>query len=57
MASFVAVQDQTGISFEQFGLAMRRAAESEGSHPLFALEKGEMTEPDFVESLSDHLEP
>jgi epoxide hydrolase-like predicted phosphatase len=57
MSSFLAVQDQTGISFEQFGRAMRSAADGEGVHPLFALEKGHMTEPEFIEKLRVHLEP
>jgi putative hydrolase of the HAD superfamily len=57
MSSFLAVQDQTGIGFEQFGRALSRAADQDGSHPLFALEKGEMTEPAFIEKLRDHLEP
>jgi putative hydrolase of the HAD superfamily len=55
--SFVAFQDETGISFEALGKAMQAAAERNGAYPLFELEKGNMTEADFLELLRDNLEP
>ena len=55
--SFVAFQDETGISFESLGKAMQRAAEHNGAYPLFELEKGNLTEADFLELLRDNLEP
>jgi putative hydrolase of the HAD superfamily len=55
--SFVAFQDQTGIAMETLGLAMQRMAERDGSHPLFELEKGELTEALFLERIADELEP
>jgi putative hydrolase of the HAD superfamily len=55
--SFVAFQDQTGIAMETLGSAMQRIAERDGSHPLFALEKGELTEASFLERIADELEP
>jgi putative hydrolase of the HAD superfamily len=55
--SFVAFQDQTGIAMETLGLAMQRIAERDGSHPLFELEKGLLTEAEFLERIADELEP
>ncbi|MEK6251838.1 MAG: HAD family phosphatase [Actinomycetota bacterium] len=55
--SFVAFQDQTGIAMETLGSAMQRMAERDSSHPLFELEKGELTEALFLERIADELEP
>jgi putative hydrolase of the HAD superfamily len=55
--SFVAFQDETGISGETLGRAMQRIAERDGAHPLFELEKGNLTEPAFLAQVSDALEP
>jgi putative hydrolase of the HAD superfamily len=55
--SFAAVQDETGIPFEQLGNAMAVIAEEEGKHPLYELEKGEVSELDFLAKLGDALEP
>jgi putative hydrolase of the HAD superfamily len=55
--SFAAVQDQTGIPMEQLGKAMAHIAEKEGKHPLFELEKGQVSELDFLAKLGDALEP
>jgi putative hydrolase of the HAD superfamily len=55
--SFLAFQDQTGISAETLGKAMHRVAEGDGEHPLFELEKGTITEVDFLERVSSALEP
>jgi putative hydrolase of the HAD superfamily len=55
--SFVAFQDETGISFESLGRAMQRAAEKNGAYPLFELEKGNLTEEQFLDLLRDQLEP
>ena len=57
LRSFVAFQDETGISFEALGKAMHRAAERNGAYPLFELEKGNLTEAEFLELLRDNLEP
>ena len=48
IASFAAFQDQTGIAAEALGRAMQRSAERDGAHPLFELEKGRLSEPDFL---------
>ena len=55
--SFAAVQDETGIPFEELGKGMARIAEREGAHPLFELEKGRISEGGFLEKLGDELEP
>ena len=55
--SFAAFQDTTGIPAEQLGVAMQELAERDGEHPLFALEKGEMTEAAFLERIAAELEP
>jgi epoxide hydrolase-like predicted phosphatase len=55
--SFAAVQDETGIPFEELGRGMSRIAEREGKHPLFELEKGQISETDFLDKLGDALEP
>jgi putative hydrolase of the HAD superfamily len=55
--SFAAVQDETGIPFEQLGKAMTTIAEQDGKHPLFELETGKLTEADFLGKLGDELEP
>jgi putative hydrolase of the HAD superfamily len=55
--SFAAVQDETGIPFEELAEAMARIQEEEGRHPLFELETGKVTEAQFLEKLGDSLEP
>jgi putative hydrolase of the HAD superfamily len=55
--SFAAVQDQTGVPFEELVNAMTRIAEQEGRHPLFELETGRLSETDFLSKLGDNLEP
>jgi putative hydrolase of the HAD superfamily len=55
--SFAAVQDQTGVPFEELAKGMARIQEEDGNHPLFELEKGRLTEADFLRKLGDTLEP
>jgi putative hydrolase of the HAD superfamily len=55
--SFAAVQDQTGVPFEELGKAMTKIGEEDGRHPLFELETGRLTEADFLRKLGDTLEP
>ena len=57
LRSFMAFQDQTGIPWEAMGHAMQRAAERNGAYPLFELEKGRMTEAEFLALLQNELEP
>ena len=55
--SFMAYQDETGVSTENLGKAMQAATEANGDNPLYEMERGEITEVAFLELLSDHLEP
>jgi putative hydrolase of the HAD superfamily len=55
--SFAAVQDETGVPFEQLGLAMSTIEREDGAHPLYQLEKGKLSEADFLRKLGDALEP
>ncbi|MGZ5311234.1 MAG: HAD family hydrolase [Solirubrobacterales bacterium] len=55
--SFAAVQDETGIPMEELGKAMSRIEAVAGVHPLFELEKGRVSEPEFLERLAAELEP
>jgi putative hydrolase of the HAD superfamily len=53
---FLAYQEEAGVSLEQLGTAMGRAAEEHGDHPLFVLERGEITEAEFRARIEKHLE-
>lgn len=53
--SFLAFQDRTGISGESLGSAMQRIYERDGEHPLYELEKGHMSEDDFLATLRSEL--
>ena len=55
--SFAAVQDKTGIPFEELGKAMAEIDRQEGRHPLYELEKGKLSEADFLAKVGDALEP
>ena len=55
-AGFLAYQEESGVSLEELGNAMGRAAEEHGDHPLFMLERGEITEADFRARIERHLE-
>ena len=57
LGSFERVQDEIEIPVENFGKALRSAAEARGDNPLFQLERGEMEEVEFLDLLSEHLEP
>src|SRR6185503_7154545 len=54
--AFAAFQDETGISTEQLGRGMQRVAERDGEYPRFRLERGELSESQFLEDLSWGLE-
>lgn len=56
LAAFAAFQDDSGISPENLGRAMRVGLEEGEEIPLFALERGEISEDEFIEGLEDGLE-
>jgi putative hydrolase of the HAD superfamily len=54
--SFLAYQRETGIALEDLGAAMGRLMEEDGGrHPLFELEKGNITEDEFTRRLGAAL--
>jgi putative hydrolase of the HAD superfamily len=55
--AFAAIQDDIGISAESLGLAMRNNLAEGEEMPLFRLERGEISEDEFIEHLTDGLEP
>ena len=57
LGSFAALQDNIGIEPGTLGRAMQRIAERDGEHPLFELERGRLSEADFLVSLARELEP
>ena len=56
MDSFMAYQRESGILFEDIGRAMVLAMEKlDGRHPLFELEKGNLTEAEFLDLVGGEL--
>jgi epoxide hydrolase-like predicted phosphatase len=53
---FLAYQEESGVSLEELGKAMGRAAEEHGEHPLFVLERGEISEAEFRSRIEQQLE-
>jgi putative hydrolase of the HAD superfamily len=56
LAAFAAFQDDSGISPENLGLAMREGLAEGEEIPLFKLERGEISEDEFIEGLEEGLE-
>ena len=52
--AFLAMQEDVGVSVEEFGAAMRALGGEE--IPLFAMERGEITEAEFLDRLGDGFE-
>ena len=55
LGSFMALQDEIGIEAGALGRAMQRIAEREGEHPLFELERGRISEADFLATMRSEL--
>jgi putative hydrolase of the HAD superfamily len=53
--SFLAYQEHSGISIGDLGGAMARLAEETGEHPLYELERGRLSERDFLAGLERAL--
>jgi putative hydrolase of the HAD superfamily len=53
--AFLAVQDGLEIPLEAYGAAMARSARVDGVNPLYALERGEITEAEFLARLERGL--
>jgi putative hydrolase of the HAD superfamily len=54
--AFARVQEGTGVPTEAYGEAMAHSLAHDGVHPLFALERGEISEADFFARLERGLE-
>jgi epoxide hydrolase-like predicted phosphatase len=52
---FLAYQEETGVGVEELGAAMAQSAEEDGVHPLYALERGEISQPEFRHRLESRL--
>jgi putative hydrolase of the HAD superfamily len=55
MQAFNRVQDDMDVPVEAYGPAMIHSLEYDGVHPLFALERGEITEAEFLARLERGL--
>ena len=53
--AFAAWQRESGIGLEDLGTAMAAATERHGEHPLFVLEKGQITQTEFVRRVDAEL--
>jgi epoxide hydrolase-like predicted phosphatase len=54
--SFLAYQEETGVTLEELGVGMARVmAEDGGRHPLFELEKGNLSEDEFTRRLGEAI--
>jgi putative hydrolase of the HAD superfamily len=53
--AFRSVQDGLDVPVEAYGAAMAHSLEHDGEHPLFALERGEITEAEFLHRLERGL--
>ncbi len=53
--SFAAFQDTSGVPLEALGKAIAAITERDGANPLFELETGRLTEPEFLRSLGAEL--
>ena len=51
MNAFNRVQDDMAVPIEAYGPAFAHSLEHDGVHPLFALERGEISEPEFLARL------
>jgi putative hydrolase of the HAD superfamily len=54
--AFVRAHAELGIPVDALGRAMRHAAERDGEPPIYRLERGQMTEPEFMRTLQASLE-
>jgi putative hydrolase of the HAD superfamily len=53
--SFLAYQEHSGISIGDLGQAMAKLAEDSGAHPLYELERGHLSERDFIAGIEAAL--
>jgi putative hydrolase of the HAD superfamily len=56
LQAFNRVQDEIDVPLEAYGAAMAQSLEHDGVHPLYALERGEITEAEFLARVERGLE-
>jgi putative hydrolase of the HAD superfamily len=56
LQAFNRVQDHIDVSGEAYGAAMAHSLSHDGVHPLYALERGEITEAEFLARIGRGLE-
>jgi putative hydrolase of the HAD superfamily len=56
LQAFNRVQDDIDVPVEAYGAGMARSLADDGVHPLFALERGEITEAEFLARVERGLE-
>jgi putative hydrolase of the HAD superfamily len=56
LQAFNRVQDEIDVPLEAYGAAMAHSLEHDGVHPLYALERGEITEAEFLARVERGLE-
>ena len=54
--AFARAHAELGIPVDALGKAMRHAAERDGEPPIYKLERGQMTDPEFMAILASSLE-
>ncbi|MBA3866543.1 MAG: HAD family phosphatase [Solirubrobacterales bacterium] len=57
LPTFLKMQDEIGVATGDFGKALKHAEDTHGVNPLFAMERGEISEAEFLDQLGDGLEP
>ncbi len=55
LEAFSAVQERIDVPLEAYGAAMAYSLEHDGEHPLYALERGEISESEFLARLENGL--
>lgn len=56
LGSFARFQERADVPLDTLGVAMQRVAERNGEHPLFGLERGEVSEPEFLAAIGAEVE-
>jgi putative hydrolase of the HAD superfamily len=56
MQAFNRVQDDIDVPLEAYGAAMAYSLEHDGEHPLYVLERGEITEAEFLDRVGRGLD-
>jgi epoxide hydrolase-like predicted phosphatase len=55
IGSFLTFQEASGVPLQELGAAIATVGETQGANPLFELETGRLSEPDFLSAIGDQL--